>query len=200
MEEYNCDLHIHSKYSIATSRNLDFNSLTHSANLKGLHCLGTGDILQKDWLKEAEFNLEKRGNTFSFNGIYFILQTEIECSESIHHLVFLPDFTAVHELRKILTPYTANIDGHLAGRIRVSLPPEELVEKVDSVNGIIGPAHAFTPFKSIFRFGKFSRLEECYGANTITFLELGLSVIRMADRWAISHLSFLSNSMPIVSL
>ncbi len=198
MEEYNCDLHIHGRYSVASSKNINFSSLTQTAKKKGLHCLGTGDILQKDWLKEAEEKLEKRFGSYYHKEIFFILQTEIECAESVHHVVFLPDFSSVYELRKILTPFTKNIDGALSGRIHVSLSPEELVEKIISVNGLIGPAHAFTPFKSIFRWGKYTKLQDCYGSNSsqIKFLELGLSAdTSMAQQLnSISNVEFLSNS------
>ncbi len=198
MEEYNCDLHIHGRYSVASSKNISFSSLSYSSKKKGLHCLATGDILQKDWLKEAENLLEQRSGTLIHKEIFYILQTEIECSESIHHVVFLPDFSSVYELRKQLNPFTKNIDAPLSGRIHVSLSPEELVEKVISVNGLIGPAHAFTPFKSIFRWGKNNKLEDCYGQNSkhIKFLELGLSAdTSMAQQLnSISNIEFLSNS------
>jgi len=64
--------------------------------------------------------------------------------------------------------------------------------------GIIGPAHAFTPFKAIFRQGKFETLEDCYQgvSKKVSFIELGLSAnTDLADRLeSLKNVSFLSNS------
>jgi uncharacterized protein (TIGR00375 family) len=199
MNLYNADLHIHGPHSIAVSQSLNLDTMSKTAEKKGLHILGTGDILQPDWLKYMEKNLKvgEQGNLF-YKNLNFILQSEIEDVESIHHLVLFPDFNAVRDLRDKFEPYSKNISNEWGGRPRVNLSPAEITESVCDVGGIIGPAHAFTPFRAIFRQGKFQNLKECYqGAlNKVDFLELGLSAnTELADRMeSLKGVTFLSNS------
>ena len=101
MDIYNADLHIHSPHSIAVSKSLNLDTMCETCIKKGLHILGTGDILQPDWLKYMEKNLKKDKNgAFYYKNVYFILQTEIEDSESVHQVILFPDFTAVREIQK----------------------------------------------------------------------------------------------------
>ncbi|MHA2400893.1 MAG: phosphotransferase, partial [Promethearchaeota archaeon] len=178
MDIFNADLHIHSPHSIAVSKSLNLDTMLETCKKKGLNILGTGDILQPDWLKYIESSLKKENNgSFSYRDIFFILQTEIEDIESIHHLVLIPNFNSVREIQNKLKPYSKNILDEWGGRPRVNLSPPELVDVITDSGGIIGPAHAFTPFKSIFRQGKFETLQECYqdATDKVYFLELGLS-------------------------
>ncbi|MEJ2248716.1 MAG: endonuclease Q family protein [Candidatus Lokiarchaeota archaeon] len=199
MPLYNADLHIHSPHSIAVSQSLNLDTMLETAQKKGLHILGSGDVLQPAWMRYMEKNLEKGSKgRFSYKNVNFILQTEIEDEESIHHVVFLPDFSSVRELRKKFEPYSKNISNEWGGRPRVNLKPPEIADSVSDVGGILGPAHAFTPFRAIFRQGKFKTLKECYqdALDKISFLELGLSAnTDLADRMkSLSQISFLSNS------
>lgn len=198
MPQYNADLHLHSPYSIAVSKNMILPRLKHSATMKGIHILGTGDITQPSWRSYLRNNLIKEGDCFFYQDLAFILQTELEDIESIHHVVLLPDFRAAESLTERLRPYVKNIDGRWAGRPHVHRSPSELVEIVEEVNGLMGPAHAFTPFKSLFRGGKFNSLEDAFdtAVKKLGFLELGLSADSyLADRIEnLSAISFLSNS------
>ncbi len=199
MDIFNADLHIHSPHSIAVSKSLNLDTMLETCKKKGLNLLGTGDILQPEWFKYMKSNLEKQNDgSFSYKGIFFILQTEIEDLESIHHLVLFPDFKSVKEIQAKLEPYSKNILGEWGGRPRVNLSPPALVERISDFNAIIGPAHAFTPFKAIFRQGKFESLEDCYEGATkkVNFIELGLSAnTNLADRLkTLANVSFLSNS------
>jgi PHP family Zn ribbon phosphoesterase len=166
---------------------------------KGLNILGTGDILQPEWLKYIESNLNKeKDGSFSYKDVFFILQTEIEDIESIHHLVLFPDFKSVIEIQNKLKSHSKNILNEWGGRPRVNLSPPELVDIISDLGGIVGPAHAFTPFKSIFRQGKFETLQDCYQDTTdkVYFIELGLSAnTNLADRLeSLKKVTFLSNS------
>jgi PHP family Zn ribbon phosphoesterase len=166
---------------------------------KGLNILGTGDILQPEWLKYMESNLKKENDgSFSYNDVFFILQTEIEDMESIHHVILFPDFNSVKEIQNKLKPYSKNILDQWGGRPRINLSPSALVDIISDSGGIVGPAHAFTPFKAIFRQGKFESVEDCYqdATDNVFFLELGLSAnTNLADRLGnLKNVSFLSNS------
>ncbi len=199
MNIYNADLHIHSPHSIAVSKSLNLDTLLKTSKNKGLNILGTGDILQPDWLKYMENNLVKDNDgAFHYKDVFFILQSEIEDVESIHQVVFFPDFNSVREVQKKFKPYSKNILDEWGGRPRVNLSPAEIVDIITDSGGIIGPAHAFTPFKAIFRQNKFETLEECYQdtEKKISFLELGLSAnTDLADRLdCLGAITFLSNS------
>ena len=199
MDIFNADLHVHSPYSIAVSKTLNLDTMLETCKKKGLNVLGTGDILQPNWLKYMETNLEKdKQNCFSYKKVYFILQTEIEDKENIHHIVLFPDFNSVREVQKKLESRSKNVLGEWGGRPRVNSSPVELVEIITDSGALIGPAHAFTPFKSIFRQGKFKNLEDCYenAINKIHFIELGLSAnTDLADQLdCLKNVSFLSNS------
>ncbi|MBD3194121.1 MAG: hypothetical protein GF317_03640 [Candidatus Lokiarchaeota archaeon] len=199
MKTYNTDLHLHSPHSIAVSQKLNLDTMVKTSEKKGLDILSTGDILQPEWMKYMENNLLKEeGGVFSYKNVNFILQTEIEDEESIHHVVFFPDFESVREVQNKLEPSSKNILDEWGGRPRVNLSPAEIVDIVTDLGGIIGPAHAFTPFKAIFRQGRFKTLEECYqdASKKIDFLELGLSAnTELADHLeCLEDISFLSNS------
>ncbi|MHA2183529.1 MAG: phosphotransferase, partial [Promethearchaeota archaeon] len=65
------------------SKSLNLDTMLETCKKKGLNILGTGDILQPDWLKYIESNLKKENDSsFSYRDIFFILQTEIEDVES----------------------------------------------------------------------------------------------------------------------
>ena len=199
MNTYNTDLHIHSPHSIAVSKNLNLDSMVQTCKKKGLHILGTGDILQPEWLKYMETNLKKDKNgAYYYKDVYFILQTEIEDIDSVHEVIFIPDFDSVKLLQKKLKPYSKNICDEWGGRPRVNLSSPEIVDIAVDNGSLIGPAHAFTPFKAIFRQNKFKTLEDCYqdAARNVDFLELGLSAnTDLADRLeCLKNISFLSNS------
>jgi len=199
MDIFNADLHIHSPHSIAVAKSLSLDTMIETSRKKGLHILGTGDILQPEWLKYMESHLEReKDGAYTYKGTHFILQTEIEDIESVHEVIFLNNFESVRELQNKLKPYSKNMMDEWGGRPRVNLSPPEIVDLVSDLGGLIGPAHAFTPFKAIFRQNKFKTLEECYQDNfkKINFLELGLSAnTALADRLdCLKNITFLSNS------
>lgn len=199
MDIFNADLHIHSPHSIGVSKSLNLNTMFDTCKKKGLNILGTGDVLQPDWMNYLENNLEKnRDRAYCYKDIYFILQTEIEDQESVHEVVFFEDFDMVRNIQKKLKPFSKNLLDQWGGRPRINLSPAELTDIVIDEGGLIGPAHAFTPFKAIFRQNRFETLSDCYQDATkkIFFLELGLSAnTDLADRLeCLKNISFLSNS------
>ena len=199
MDIFSADLHIHSPHSIGVSKSLNLDTMIETCRKKGLNILATGDVLQPDWLNYLEDNLEKDSDgSYSYKNIYFILQTEIEDQESVHEVVLFENFDMVRKIQKKLAPYSKNLLDQWGGRPRVNLSPAELVEIVSNEGALIGPAHAFTPFKAIFRHNKYETLSECYqGAfKKVYFIELGLSAnTELADRLdCLKDVSFLSNS------
>ncbi|MCK5239776.1 MAG: phosphotransferase [Candidatus Thorarchaeota archaeon] len=177
MLEFAVDLHIHSPHSISVSKNMTIPNLAKGAQSKGIDILGTGDATQPNWLEHTEKTLKEHDGILTYDGISFIPTVEIEDGDAIHHVVILPDFESVKRLRESIKLSSPNLDHEWGGRPRVNLKAEEIAGLVRDSGGMIGPAHAFTPFRGIFREGRFDSIEACYGseADHIHFLELGLS-------------------------
>ena len=90
--EFIADLHIHSKYSRATSRDMDIRHLAEWAKLKGITLMGTGDFTHHIWLEELKHTLEDCGNgLFKYAGVYFMLTAEVLADSA-----FLEEHNLVH--------------------------------------------------------------------------------------------------------
>ncbi len=185
------DLQLHSRFSGATSDKMRVDEISYYAQLKGLNLLGTGDALHPTWLAELEESLEELegsglyvSRSGEYRGIFFIVQTEVATvhelsgkARRIHHVILMPSFEIAHQLRDLLKPY-GNIDAD--GRPVLEITPAELVEIVmaTSRDNLVFPAHAWTPWWSIFgAFSGVDRVEECYEDQTkhIHAIETGLS-------------------------
>jgi len=193
----NADLHLHGLYSGGVSERMIPKVIAEQAKLKGLHLIGTADILNSNWIKLVKEQLSKEGKEGLLkhdNGIKFILQTEVEDLKRVHHIIFFPNFAKVEELRNSFKKKCKNLDTD--GRPNIMLSGEELAEECTKADCLIGPSHAFTPWTALFK--EYNSIKECYGkyTNKIFFLELGLSAdTNMADRISELHnLTFLSNS------
>jgi uncharacterized protein (TIGR00375 family) len=204
--EFIADFHIHSKYSRATSRDMDVKHLAEWAKLKGITLLGCGDFTHHLWLEELKNNLEDCSNgLYKFQDTYFMLTAEVSSIYSkngrgyrIHNLIFAPSFKAVDQINDKLGRL-----GNLAsdGRPILGLDAEELARIVFDVdeNCMIVPGHIWTPWFSLFgSMSGFDRIEDCFGKETIKIfaLETGLSS-DPAMNWRLSKLdrfSLISNS------
>jgi PHP family Zn ribbon phosphoesterase len=106
--EFVADFHIHSKYSRATSRDMDVKHIADWAKLKGIALMGTGDFTHHLWLQELKANLEDAGNgLFKHKNIHFILTAEVSSIYSkkgkvyrIHNLIFAPSFKTVEKNKR----------------------------------------------------------------------------------------------------
>jgi len=183
--EFIADFHIHSKYSRATSKDMDVKHLTDWAKLKGITLMGTGDFTHHLWLEELKNNLEDLGNgLFKHKDIYFILTTEISSIYSkkgrtyrIHNMVFAPSFKTVDTINEKLGRM-----GNLAsdGRPILGLDAAELARIIFDIdeNCMVVPGHIWTPWFSLFgSMSGFDRIEDCFEDQTakIFALETGLS-------------------------
>lgn len=216
------DLHIHSSYSIATSREISPETLYKWAQLKGVTVLGTGDSTHPSWLSELREKLEPTGNGLftlkkkfreidseipdSCKGeVYFLLSSEISCIykkggkvRKVHNLVYMPGFEEVERFNKELGKI-GNLKGD--GRPILGLDSKELLKiALDiSPDSILIPAHAWTPHFSVFGSGSgFGSLEECFEELTphIYAIETGLSSDPPMN-WRVSSLdniTLISNS------
>lgn len=204
--EFIADFHIHSKYSRATSSDMDVENLSKWAKLKGIKLLGTGDFTHHLWLEELKSKLEDLGNgLYIYKDVYFILTAEVSNiytkngkTYRIHNIIFAPSFKSVDKINQILSRY-----GNLSsdGRPILGLDAERLAEIIFDIdqNCFIVPSHIWTPWFSLFgSMSGFDRIEDCFGKQTskIFALETGLSS-DPAMNWRLSCLdrfSLISNS------
>ncbi len=190
----NADLHIHSKYSIGTSKNMSIALLSQEAKKKGVQLLATGDCLHSKWMKEIKEMESIDEGTYELNGTRFVLNVEVEDNRRVHHLLFFPSFSAAEEYRDKIMQYSPNIDSD--GRPNVALSGEQIAQLAKDVDALIGPSHAFTPWTAIYAYH--DSINSCYGdlVSYISFVELGLSAdTDYADRIAeLERLTFLTNS------
>ncbi|HBO83927.1 MAG TPA: DNA helicase UvrD, partial [Deltaproteobacteria bacterium] len=214
------DLHIHSKYSRATSRDMSPEGIWKWAQLKGIIVIGTGDFTHPAWFKELNEKLEPVGNgLFRLKmdlqtedvpdtcraEVYFLLSAEISCiyskigrTRKIHSIVFAPDFKDAARISIALSKI-----GNLSadGRPILGLDAKELLKIVIDVSpqAMLVPAHAWTPHFSVFgAVSGFDSLEECFEDLTphIHAIETGLSS-DPAINWRLSALdkiTLISNS------
>ena len=204
--EFIADFHIHSKYSRATSRNMDIRHIAEWAKLKGITLMGTGDFTHHLWLEELKHSLEDLGNgLFKYNDVYFVLTTEVSSIYSkrgktyrIHNMVFSPSFKTTDKINEKLSRL-----GNLAsdGRPILGLDAAELARIIFDIdeNCMIVPGHIWTPWFSLFgSMSGFDKIEHCFEEQTpkIFALETGLSS-DPGMNWRLSALdkfSLISNS------
>ena len=205
--QFIADFHIHSKYSRATSRDMDIVHMAQWARHKGVHLLGTGDFTHHLWLCELKRYLESYSDKglFFYQGIYFILSAEVSNIYSqnnkvyrVHNVIIVPSLQLAGEINKMLSCYgNLAADGRPILKMSCLLLAEELF-KISSDIMLI-PAHIWTPWFSVFGSNSgFNSLEEAYGKYTdkITALETGLSSDPPIN-WRLSKLdkfSLVSNS------
>ena len=199
---YFADLHIHSYYSRATSKQLNLEHVSKWGQIKGLKVMATGDITHPKWLQEMREKLvESEPGLFQLkdeyrrttqaevpgacqDDVHFILSGEISTIykkndrvRKVHSVVFMPSFEAVEKFQNSLDRI-GNI--HSDGRPILGLDTRDLLEitlQTDPRAQFI-PAHIWTPWFSIFGSKSgFDSLEECFEDLTphIFALETGLS-------------------------
>lgn len=214
---YIADLHIHSRYAMATSRDCDAPHLDLWARKKGITLLGTGDFTHPAWRAELEEQLAP-----AEEGLYmlkpeyrlpgglpgearFVISGEISCIykkdgrvRKVHNVILLPDFDSARNLSARLEAI-GNI--HSDGRPILGLDSRDLLEITLTAcpQALFIPAHIWTPHFSLFgAFSGFHTVEECFGdlSPEIHALETGLSSDPPMN-WRVSQLdgyTLVSNS------
>ena len=217
MQEMFADLHVHIGRSengkpikITAARSLNFaNIAKECAERKGIQIVGIIDCASpyviediENFLKTGEAYEIKDGGIIYKDKVCIILGSEIETSEinddgktgSAHNLCYFPKLEDIKGFSKEMSKYIKNIT--LSSQ-RACLAAYELIDIVEKYNGVLIPAHAFTPHKSFYG-NCTSRLERIFKEkfNKIFAIELGLSAdTELADQ--ISELetrTFVTNS------
>jgi uncharacterized protein (TIGR00375 family) len=199
------DLHVHSRYSRATSKEMIIPKIAEYAKLKGIGLVATGDFTHPEWVKELKANLQEKENVYEYNGTKFILNVEV-CNiytrhgklRRLHNIIFAPNFEIVDKINAYLGNY-----GKLAsdGRPILSLDTYEMFKALLDISAdiVLIPAHIWTPWFSMFGSNSgFDTIEECFGdlADKFFAVETGLSS-DPAMNWRLSALdnyTLISNS------
>jgi uncharacterized protein (TIGR00375 family) len=217
------DLHVHSKYSRATAKNLDLENLYIAAQLKGVTVVGTGDFTYPAWFEEITAKLvaaepglfklkEERAQQCDLRvpqscrgPVRFMLVTEISNiykkngrTRKNHNLVFVPDLEVARQFSNRLDKI-GNIKSD--GRPILGLDARDLLETLleTSTDAFLIPAHIWTPWFSVLGSKSgFDSIEECFEDLTphIFAVETGLSS-DPAMNWRVSSLdgfTLVSNS------
>lgn len=191
------DLHIHSKYSRATSKSCNLEELAIWAQKKGLTVISTGDFTHPAWFNEIKEKLVPAGNGvfrlrpdiekqifINSDPVRFVLSVEISTiykkwdrTRKVHHVVFMPDMESAENFRQKLGAI-GNIVSD--GRPILGLDSRNLLEiALESGEGsYIIPAHIWTPWFSVLGSKSgFDSIDDCYGdlAEHIFAVETGLS-------------------------
>lgn len=196
------DLHIHSRYARACSKEITIPSLEKHARQKGITLLGTGDFQHPKWLPELKENLieDETGILKTKTGYPFILQTEISLvythkgkGRRVHHLLLAPNFEIATQIQEALSK-RGRID--YDGRPMLNITSPLFVEMLKSISDQIEiiPAHAWTPWFSIFGSKSgYDTLQQCFEDQTkhIHAIETGLSSDPEMN-WRLSQLDKIS--------
>ena len=183
------DLHLHSKYSRATSREMEVETLSLWAKRKGIKLLGTGDFTHPLYLLDLKSKLRPLGSGLFARpedpeGTHFMLTAEVSNmftqggkGRRVHTLIFAPSFEVVERINAQLGKL-----GKISsdGRPIFGFSAKDLVKMVLDVSPdcLLIPAHAWTPWFSIFGANSgFNSMEECFEEETkhIRAIETGLS-------------------------
>ncbi len=183
--EFIADLHIHSKFSRATSGDMIIPKIAEFAELKGISLMGTGDFTHPEWLKMLRKDLtEDNDGVYKYQNTYFMLTSEVNNIYTkngrlrrIHNLIFTPSFDSAEKISKFLARY-----GNLSsdGRPLLNLDSKYMLEKILEINpdSYVVPSHIWTPWFSLFGSKSgFDSIDECFDSltNQIFALETGLS-------------------------
>ena len=183
------DLHIHSKYSRATSKDMEVQTLSRWAEMKGINVLGTGDFTHpiyfselKKELEEAEEGLYKpKGKN---TPVRFMLTAEVSnvftqdgLGRRIHSIILSPSFETAERINKVLSKRG---DLLADGRPTFTFPVKDLLKMLLEIDErcMLIPAHAWTPWFSLFGSNSgFDSIEEAFGdlSKHIYAIETGLS-------------------------
>jgi DNA helicase-2/ATP-dependent DNA helicase PcrA len=217
---YIADLHIHSPFSRATSKDCSPAGLYSWARIKGIQVIGSGDFTHPAWRQSLKDDLEPAEEGFfrlrneniphltqplKADPVRFILSAEISCIykrhgsvRKVHNLVYVPDFASADRISTHLAGI-GNIKSD--GRPILGLDSRDLLEIVleEAPDGFLVPAHIWTPWFSLFGSKSgFDHIEECFGDLThhVFALETGLSSDPDMNRMisALDRFALISNS------
>src|SRR3989338_3399796 len=193
------DLHVHSPFARACSKDITLENLVKYARLKGVSLLGTGDFTHPTWMAALKQQLTEDGSGLlrHSSGFPFLLQTEVANIFSqggrvrkVHNLIMAPSFEVADAVNAFLgTKVSLKSDGRpMLGKMTCA----EMVEQLMLISSevLVSPAHVSAPYFGVFASMRgFASLKECYQdqAKHIKAIETGLSS-DPAMNWRLSQL------------
>ncbi len=183
---YIADLHLHSKYSRATSNKLDIPNLEKWSRIKGVDLLGTSDFTHPEWIKEIKKNLTDDGTGIlkTKNGMNFVMQTEVSLiytdrdkGRRVHNVILAPSIDVAEQVTEYFkSKGRVDYDGRPIFKIPCVDLAESLVEISDKIEII--PAHIWTPYFGLLGAkSHYTSVEDAFKdkTNKIHAVETGLS-------------------------
>jgi uncharacterized protein (TIGR00375 family) len=177
------DLHIHSRFSRACSKDLNFENLIKWAKIKGLNLLGTGDFTHPIWFEEIKKLKHNGKGVYYYENFPFIISGEISLmytqgrGRRIHVVVLVP---SVEIAEKINSYLDAKGRRDYDGRPIFKISGEKFVDDMMAISKAIEiiPAHIWTPYFGVFGSKSgFDSLSECFGnqIENVHAIETGIS-------------------------
>ncbi len=181
------DLHIHSRFSRACSKDLNLDNLVKWAKIKGLNFLGTGDFSHPEWFEEIKEKLEDNGKGFFIHketGFPFVLTGEISLIYSqdgkgrkVHLVLLIPDLEIAEKIQDYLDSKGRR---DYDGRPIFGIPCDEFIRNLKEISQDIEiiPAHIWTPYFGVFgSMSGFNSLEQAFKeqVGNIHAIETGIS-------------------------
>jgi uncharacterized protein (TIGR00375 family) len=180
------DLHLHSRFSRACSKELNLDNLAKWGKIKGLNLLGTGDFTHPVWMKEIKEKLVGNGRGFyEYNGFLFIITGEISLiytqngkGRKVHLNILVPNFEIADKINEYIDNKGFRRD--YDGRPIFGMSCEEFVKDVSKIDDKIEiiPAHIWTPYFGVFgSMSGFDSLKEAFlsEVSKIHAIETGIS-------------------------
>jgi len=186
----NCDLHCHSGYAGGVG-NISLADVEKAMPLKGIDIVGTGDVLQQQWLNTLKSSFLDDGSglfvTAPDTNVRFVLQTEIiftspvgEGRKIVHHVLLFPSFESVDRCRELMNKWEVKLN---IGRPFVKCRgKEDVARRLNDIHGIDPliesiPAHVMTPDGVYGSKNPVTSMEQFYGegVDLINSVETGLS-------------------------
>lgn len=181
------DLHIHSRFSRACSKDLNLDNLVKWANIKGIDLLGTGDFTHPKWLEEIKTNLKDNGKGFFIHstGFAFVLSGEVSLiytkngkGRKVHLVLLAPSLEVVDKINNYFDKKKLRRD--YDGRPIFGIDCEVFVRDMKNISDEIEiiPAHIWTPHFGLFGSASgFDSLSEAFGEQekNIYSIETGIS-------------------------
>lgn len=177
------DLHLHTRYSIACSKDADIEGYSAEAMHKGIDIIGTGDCFHCEQMKEIDSLEESSGGIFIMNGTRILITGEVSLiykengrTRKVHVLTVLSGRKALKSARKLLEKIS-KIDSD--GRPIIKMPLREYVREIKHIDpeSMIIPAHIWTPHFGILgqKSGYDSLDEAVDDKKAFSAMETGLS-------------------------
>lgn len=183
------DLHVHSAYSRATSKDMNIANMAVWAKKKGINLLGTGDFTHPVHMENLKSALRPAGNglytSHSEPSVFFVPTAEVSSIYSckgkvrkIHNIIIAPSLETGEAINKVLLKQGKNLSSD--GRPILGISAKDLLKMVLDISHecLFVPAHAWTPWFSIFGSKSgFDSIEECFDeySEFIYAIETGLS-------------------------